>query len=177
MGRCYRRARGFTLMELLVVIAIIGVLATVVLSSLNDVRAKARDTERLAELREVEKAISAYFNDVGTYPSTGGSWWGTCSTYGSHPTSGATGWVPNLAPTYMPILPVDPKPVGNNGCYLYRSNGTDYMLIAYLTVETHPTVDTNPQPRPAQDGSAATCGSDSGYRFNFVRFSPGAQCW
>lgn len=175
--KCTAHNMGFTLMELLVVIAIIGILGTVILAALGEARAKARDSRRLADLREVEKAIELYYHDNGQYPSTSSGWWGTCPSYGSHTTSGVNGWVPDLAPTHIPVLPTDPKPVGNNGCYLYRSNGTDYMLIAYLTVETHPTVATNPEPRPLQDGSAATCGSDGGYRSNFVRYSSGGQCW
>jgi len=49
---------GFTLIELLVVIAIIGILASVVLASLTSSRVKSRDARRLAELREMAKAIA-----------------------------------------------------------------------------------------------------------------------
>ena len=68
------KLRGFTLLELLVVIAIIGVLAAVVLASLSDSRAAARNTAFTSELRQLIIALERFNLEQDTYPLHNGPW-------------------------------------------------------------------------------------------------------
>ena len=132
---------GFTLVEFLVVISIISLLSSVVFASLNSARAKARDARRRSDFLQIQNALELYFDANGSYPNTQpDGWWANCvltsgSGSGGKGTSGPNGWIPNLAPMYIPVLPVDPKPAADY-CYFYVSGGNDYKLIANYTVET-----------------------------------------
>ncbi|MEK7648540.1 MAG: type II secretion system protein [Patescibacteria group bacterium] len=64
--------KGFTLVELLVVVAIIGLLAGIAIVSVNSVRIKARDTRRIADIKQIQNALELYNNEHGgMYPASG----------------------------------------------------------------------------------------------------------
>ncbi len=60
--------RGFTLIELLVVIAIIAILAAILFPVFAQVRAKARQTSCLSNLRQHGLAIAMYVQDWEAFP-------------------------------------------------------------------------------------------------------------
>ena len=116
-----RKNRGFTLIELLVVIAIIGILAAVVLVSLNSARAKSRDARRLADVRQVMTALELYYNDNGGYPD---------ATAGAPtPTGGSPAFN-----TYLASYPTVPTPgcAGGNAYTYTSSGGTANKETTYL---------------------------------------------
>lgn len=59
---------AFTLIELLVVISVLGILVVVLLPNLVGVRARARDSARKNDLRQLKAALRMYYNDFQTYP-------------------------------------------------------------------------------------------------------------
>jgi prepilin-type N-terminal cleavage/methylation domain-containing protein len=59
--------RGFTLIELLVVIAIIGILASVVLASLNSARAKGADAAIKSTVNNARAQAELFYDTAGNY--------------------------------------------------------------------------------------------------------------
>jgi len=77
-------SKGFTLIELLVVISIIGLLSSVVLSSLNTARDKAKDSAMKQSAHQLINLMALNYDDYGSYCQLQYAWinqsGGTCDT-------------------------------------------------------------------------------------------------
>jgi general secretion pathway protein G len=62
--------RGFTLIELILVSAMIGILAVIALPTYSYMVTKAKVSRAEADLRTLEKDVTAYLIDKGTLPSS-----------------------------------------------------------------------------------------------------------
>lgn len=155
-----RRSRqGFTLIELLVVISIISLLSSVVLTSVNSARSKARDARRVADFKQIELALELYFDKYGVYP---GPQSGVCNPgeneHGDgwcrdmRNNNGATpiqNWIPGLQ-EFLPSMPHNPKPYSPRGSWPYHyclggnpcvgsGNPQQYWLFTSLENDTQRT--------------------------------------
>jgi len=59
---------GFTLIELLIVIVILGVLAGIVVFSVNFIQNRGTQAACRTQLKNVQTAVEAYYADQGKYP-------------------------------------------------------------------------------------------------------------
>ena len=126
--------QGFTLIELLVVIAIIGLLSTLAVVALSSARQRARDSKRLADLKQLQTALELYYQDqsspsypVETTPVTLGSASQACF-------NSASGFTTAGCPSpIMGLVPSDPGGSGATTTYSYTStSGVSYLITATL---------------------------------------------
>ena len=115
--------RGFTLIELLVVIAIIGVLASIVLASLNNARRKSRDARRITDIKQIGLALQLYLDGAGAGqfpPGVGGATDCVDHQYGLDVL---------VSGGYIPSIPHDPSDA--TVCYRYASGEINSFLTTF----------------------------------------------
>ena len=169
--------KAFTLIELLVVIAIIGLLASISIISLNNARAKARDTKRVADIKQVTTALELFFNDAGRYP-TDQEWASGSLSYNNQ--------------TYLSTIPSAPNPPDgtcdsgtNQFSYTQDNNGESYTITFCTGGNINSLSAGNLCATP---GGLAACGGGNGGGFtcgdsvsyggeSYPTIQIGTQCW
>ena len=125
-----QKTAGFTLIELLVVIAIIGLLASIVLVTLSNARARARDAKRVADLNQLLKGFELFISTNNSYP--------TATTSGQ-----LSGQNLGLVPTYISTMPATVLPKdgscaagpgpGTNDYWFYANNNANQASTYAIT--------------------------------------------
>jgi type II secretion system protein G len=124
---------GFTLIELLVVISIIGILSTLAIVSLNNVRSKARDSKRISDINQIQKALELYSSEQNGYPADtnltlgAGNGLVLSQDNGFDSTGGGS--------VYMSKVPLNPL-----------SGGSDYIYNSYTSSSATESCNTDPCP-------------------------------
>ena len=145
--------KGFTLIELLVVIAIIGVLASVVLASLNTARQKSRDARRIADIKQLQLALEMSFDS---------------SSPNSYPVALADLVTQNLIPT----VPNDPL----GAAYTYEQcSSTLYHVGAALEDLGHTAFGSDLNAAPAGCGGAWS--ADAAVCSGVAGINQGSYCY
>ena len=175
----YLPSRAFTLVELFVVIAIIGILTAVVYANFGQARAVSRDEVRKTSVKDLELAIKLYKAQNGTYPPQGCTsgatsfagpgtesftWAASCANY-----------ITGLTPDFIAQLPTDPRTEDGGVGFFYRSNGTDFKLMVFNSLEVK-TVLTGDE--FGRCPNFASCGGAAADRARtYAVYSSGAITW
>ena len=129
-GFRFHDRKGFTLIEMLIVIAVIAILSSAVLVGLGPVQRGARDSRRIADLRQVQNGLELYFSKCGYYPRSSAA--ATCAGFGS----AAADWAALTAAITGSNIGVNkiPNDPSSGKTYFYGANavGSSYVIVATL---------------------------------------------
>jgi general secretion pathway protein G len=109
----FKSQKGITLLEMLIVIVIVFVLAIIIVPNLLSGPARARDSQRKADMRTIKTALETYYNDNNYYPTSLNVL--------------AEGTTP-----YIKTIPTDPK---TKQAYVYTTTGnppSNYLIKVTL---------------------------------------------
>ncbi len=174
------KRRGFTLVELLIAIAIIGVIVTASIASFSNIRQKGRDTQRVADIKTLQKALESYYRHEGQYPAT--------------ITPGQALVGSTSAITYLEMVPSNPGPQADGSCaaggYVYstQNNNSSYTIefclgetTSYLPQGSHcatPNGTYNESCSPYTMKNFENCGDTGIYMGTpYSTVQIGTQCW
>ena len=131
-----KNQKGFTLIELMVVVTIIGILASIVLVSLDSARVKARDVRRLADIRQIALGLEFYIDEYRHYPPiTGATTPAARWQKAKECLEGQAACADNSkSEQFMSIVPTDPLGTGSF-IYDYSPNASQSSFVLKAPLE------------------------------------------
>ena len=137
------RTKGFTIVELLIVITVLAILAAITIVAYNGAQERAQNVRRLSDIKSVQRVIEVYQTEHGTYPQTTtnpkANWRAADVLTDDDCSNGSStaNWIPAVSerlPQSGTVKPVGAD--GKTGCYLYVSDGKEYVLSAWNMLDT-----------------------------------------
>lgn len=144
-----KQKNGFTIVELLIVIVVIAILAAITIVAYNGIQTRTKNSSTQAAISQLQRQVEAYAAETGSFPSTGslGNVY-TDSNCGFSPDDNgqeSADWIPGLRARFGTVLPQssfgDTGRSGAGGCYMYASNGTQYIITAWNAKYGGPSTD------------------------------------
>jgi len=132
-----QRQRGFTIVELLIVIVVIAILTAIAIITYNGVQQRARNAVILNDLDQLRKVLETYNAENGQYPATTNNSktnWRAIDVYtDADCTNGSSqaDWIPNIIDLPQSGQSKMSGADGKMGCYLYVSDGKEYVMSAW----------------------------------------------
>ena len=128
----FNKKNGFTYIELVLVLAVSAILlvSTIVVYNPVEARAKARDNRRINDLFVLERIVTEFHLDTGTYPDVPSAL--RTSNVAPSPSTISldnpqAGWIDHDLRNYTTVLPLDPlNDVTNH--YAYIHDGETYEI-------------------------------------------------
>lgn len=139
----YKGSTGFTIIEIIVVVLVIMILFVALMLVFNPIKIlqKGRDDKRIGDVALLDRIISEYRVDKGSYPDTANTLrQSNVLPAGSTALSKSNmGWIHQNLLSYNVNLPLDPL---NTAPYVYKyiHNNDKYEINATLEVDFDPAI-------------------------------------
>ncbi len=141
------KQRGFTIVELLIVIVVIAILASIVIVAYDGFQQRAQDARRQSDISSIRKILETYNVEHGEYPTTTNQSqanWKSIDVYtddNCYSGSSQADWIPGVNTALPQGIPnTNQGADSKTGCYLYASNGSEYVLSAWNMLNAPQTV-------------------------------------
>ena len=134
-----KSTNGFTIVELLIVIIVVAILAAITLVTYNGIQQRARDSQRLQDVKSIAKIMELFYTENGYYPNATTYTPGSTTLNAAWASTADASWA-NLETVLKPYaakLPRDPISTPNGdtrstGIYNYQIfvNQSTYCNVA-----------------------------------------------